>query len=364
MNKYKVWLTINKKAVKHNLNVFRKIIGSKTELWAVVKSNAYGHGLVLFSQLAESFGVDGFCVDSVIEGIKLRENGITKSILVLGPTLPHWYPLACKLDITVTISNKEALDDLIRCPIKKRPNFHLKIDTGMHRQGFYAEDLDGILKKIGNHLKGVYTHFASAKDINYPTFNERQFSKFQQAVFILERAGFNPPTGGLKKHIAATAGTLINPKYHLDLVRIGIGLYGLWPSKELEIQLNDKLNFKTVMSWHALISEVKDIKRGEYVGYDFTEKMGHNGRIAIVPIGYWHGLPRDLSSIGEVFIKNKSARILGRVSMDLITIDVTNINCRVGDKVEIIPVNIAQKLGASHYEIITRINPLIKKIVQ
>lgn len=371
MNKYKVWLTISKKAIKHNFHVFRKIISPKTELWAVVKSNAYGHGLLLFSQLAESFGVDGFCVDSVIEGIKLRENGITKPILVLGPTLPYWYPLACQSDIIVTISNNEALKDLIRCSIKKRPKFHLKIDTGMHRQGFYVEDLNEILKKnrnskfeIKNYLKGVYTHFASAKDINYPTFNERQFSKFQQAISILERAGFNPPAGGLKKHIAATAGTLINPKYHLDLVRIGIGLYGLWPSRELEIQLNDKLNLKTVLSWHALISEVKNIKRGDYIGYDFTERMEHDAKIAIVPIGYWHGLPRDLSSIGEVFIKNKSARILGRVSMDLITIDITNINCKVGDKVEIIPINIAQKLGASHYEIITRINPLIQKIIQ
>mgnify|MGYP001570564285 FL=1 len=228
MNKYKVWLTINKKALKHNIDVFRKLIGLKTELWSVVKSNAYGHGLVVFAQLADNLGVDGFCVDSVVEGSTLREAGIKKPILVLGPTLSHLYSLAKKLDITVTISNEEALNDLMKLRTENRPCFHLKIDTGMHRQGFYVKDLKTIIEncklKIENLLVGVYSHFASAKDTNYTTFNELQFSEFKKAITILEKAGFKK----LKKHIAATAGTLIDKKYHLDLVRVGIGLYGLW----------------------------------------------------------------------------------------------------------------------------------------
>jgi len=362
LTRYKVWLEIDEKAVAHNIKVFRQIIGEKIGLWSVVKSNAYGHGLVLFSKLAEE-GVDGFCVDSVVEGLKLRREGIKKPILVLGPTLPPLYSIAKKFNITISISNIEGLKALTLA--KNKPNFHLKIDTGMHRQGFYPEEINKIIRllgnwklKIGNSPKGIYSHFASAKDINYPSFNELQFSKLQIANSKLEGAGFK----NLKKHISATAGTLINPKYHLDMIRIGIGLYGLWPSKELEIQLGDKIKLKPALAWFALISEIKKVKKGDYIGYDLTERIHKDGKIAIVPIGYWHGLPRSLSSIGEVWVKNQPARIMGRVSMDLIVIDILNINCKVGDEVEIKPMEIAQKTNSSHYEIITRINPLIKKI--
>ena len=362
---YKVWLTINKKSLTHNVKTFRGLISPKTELWAVVKSNAYGHGLFLLAKLAQELGVDGFCVDSVVEGEKLRRNGINNPILILGPTLPNLYGLAAEYNLIVNISNQDALSAFLKT--KTKPEFHLKIDTGMHRQGFYPEDLPSVIKQIANHklqitnyLKGVYTHLASAKDINYPTFSEYQFENFQRAVGLLEGAGFK----NLKKHIAATGGALINKKYHLDMVRVGIGLYGLWPSRELEEQLSGKIRLKPVLSWYALVSEIKKVRMGDYIGYDLTERIKKNGKIAIVPIGYWHGLPRSLSSLGEVWLNRKRCRILGRVSMDLVVIDITNVNCKVGDRVEIVPLEIAQKTGASHYEIITRINPLIKKFIR
>src|SRR3989344_2145031 len=355
-NQFKVWLEINKKAVAHNINVFRQLIDKKTELWSVVKSNAYGHGLSLFAKLAEN-GVDGFCVDSVAEGLKLRKEGIKKPILVLGPTLSSLYKTAKEFNITITISSIEGLQKLSAS--KTKPNFHLKIDTGMHRQGLYPEEVKKItqyLKSNTQNLKGFYSHFASAKDINYTSFNELQFNNLQLAIKNLNQ-------NEIKKHISATAGTLINPQYHLDMVRVCIGFFGLWPSKELEIQLGNKIKLKPVLSWFALISEIKKIKKGDYIGYDLTERVNKDSKIAIIPIGYWHGLPRSLSSIGEVWIKNKPARILGRVSMDLIVVDISNINCRVDDKVEIKPMEIAQKTNSSHYEIITRINPLINKII-
>jgi alanine racemase len=129
------------------------------------------------------------------------------------------------------------------------------------------------------------------------------------------------------------------------------------------MQLADKIHLWPVLSWHALISEIKTFRKGDYIGYDLTEKMTRAGRLAIVPIGYWHGLPRAASSVGEFLIKKKRARILGRVSMDLTAIDVTGIDCRIGDKVEIPFMSITEKVDASHYEIITRINPLIQKII-
>ena len=370
MNKdyLKTWVGISKGSIAHNFQIFRSLASDRAKIWAVVKSNAYGHGLVVFSKIADQIGVDGFCVDSVREGQKLREAGIYKPVLVLGPTLPALLKEAVSNDLTITISNIDALKFYLKSDHK--PNFHLKIDSGMHRQGFYPEDIKSIiptLKKIKEKFKGTYTHFCSAKDINYPTYTEMQFKKFGDALTDLKKAGFD----NLTKHAASTGGALINKKYHLDAIRIGIGLYGLWPSKELNVQL-PKIKLEPVLSWHALISETKKIKKGEFIGYDLTERALKNTLSAILPIGYWHGFPRALSSIGKILINGKQARVLGRVAMDLIVVDASNIKCKVGDRATIIgkdqketifASDAAAQIGASHYELITRINPLIERIV-
>ncbi len=367
---FKTWIEISRKAVQHNLKTFRSLIGSKTKLFAVVKSNAYGHGLVTFSKIADSLGVDGFCVDSVVEGARLREEGIEKPILVLGPTFKNLLKSAAENDITITISSPEALQELKAS--KFHPEFHLKIDTGMHRQGFYAKDLPAALKLMNDELKadcsGVYTHFASAKDINYPTFTDQQFSEFQKAVKILEKAGLK----NLLRHVAATGGTLVNKKYHLDAVRIGIGLYGLWPSTELGIQM-EKIKLEPVLSWRALISEVKEVEAGDFIGYDLTERLAKRSKIAVIPIGYWHGYPRSLSGVGEVLVNGQRARVLGRVSMDMIVVDVTGIAIKRGDVATLIGRQKADEMsayevarragGASYYELLTRINPLVERVV-
>lgn len=381
----RTWIEIDSRAAKKNYETFRKLISPKTKLWAVVKSNAYGHGIVVFSKLAQKLGVDGFCVDSLVEGIRLRKEGIKKPILVLGPTLPGLFNEAAKKKITITISSFDALRALAQMknppsagqskPTARRspPEFHIKIDTGMHRQGFYIEDLPKVIKllnskfsPLSSRFKGIYTHFASAKDTNYPTYTEKQFSEFQKAIKLFEQASFN----NLIKHCAATGGTLIDPKYHLDAVRIGIGLYGLWPSKELEVQLGRKIKLHPILSWRAVVGEVKKIKAGDYVGYDLTERVRVPTKIAVLPVGYWHGLPRALSGSGEVLINDKFAKILGRVSMDLTVVG--PVYCRTEDvatligrdgKNELLAANIADKLGASAYELLTRLNPLMERIV-
>ncbi|MFH1759441.1 MAG: alanine racemase [Patescibacteria group bacterium] len=379
-NKYKVWVEIDSDAVKNNLRFFRSRLGDNCQLFAVVKSNAYGHGLIDFSKLVAN-EVDGFCVDSVMEGLALRREGINKPILVLGSTLPHLLLKAAENNITITVSNFDALNAVLNSHsdpglgIGGRILFHLKLDTGMHRQGFYLNDLERVIQEFRisnfefrNQLKGLCTHFASAKDVNYPTYTERQFEEFLRGVKVLEGAGFN----NLIKHVAATGGTLISNKYHLDAVRLGIGLYGMWPSKELEIQRDGVL--EPVLSWHTIVSEVKEVKVGDYIGYDLTERMAKDGKIAILPIGYWHGLPRSLSNgVGEVLINNQRARVLGRVSMDMIVVDVSNIACQYGDRVTIIgrqgdgrisAEDVARRMGTINYEVVTGINPLIKRIVK
>ena len=144
----KVFVNIDARAVEHNVAAIRRLLAGKTRLWAVVKSNAYGHGLVAFSKLADKYGVDGFCVDSVVEGEKLRKEGIKKPILVLGPTFKPLLESAAKNKITITVSSFDGLAELSQS--RFRPEFHLKIDTGMHRQGFYPEELPRAITIIKN----------------------------------------------------------------------------------------------------------------------------------------------------------------------------------------------------------------------
>ncbi len=394
----RTWVEVDSRAAKKNYNTFRKLIGPRVKLWAVVKSNAYGHGLFAFSEVMDRCGVDGFCVDSVVEGVALRRAaGIKKPILVLGSTLPSRYAEAARNGLTVSISNFEALAALVRGSKRGKgrtrsvragdvPYFHLKIDTGMHRQGFYPEGLPRAIRLLEHsapivklRLSGVFTHFASAKDVNYPSYTEMQFGKFQHAVALLEGAGFK----GLTKHVAATGGTLAGAKYHLDAVRIGIGLYGLWPSKEFGIQLGHRMKLHPVLSWRAIVTEVKDLKAGDYVGYDLTERVPHATTMAVLPIGYWHGFPRALSGIGQVLVRGRRAKVLGRISMDMTVValaggvaraksgrvhpgDIATMIGRAASgryKDEIFAWEPSEKSGTSYYEFLTRLNPLMERII-
>lgn len=367
----RTWIEIDARAAKKNYNTFRKLVGKNVRLWSVVKSNAYGHGLYAFSSLMDKFGIDGFCVDSVVEGLSLRKVGVRKPILVLGQTLPSRYAEAAEHKIAISISNFDALQALARA--KKIPDFHIKIDTGMHRQGFYIEDVPKVIAQITksnalrSHAKGLFTHFAAAKDMHNRTHVDKQLKDFKKTVDFFEKAGFTK----LIKHASATGGTLLGLPYHFDSVRVGIGLYGLWPSDELKDQLSKKIILHPVLSWRATISEVKNLKKGDYVGYDLTERVKGNVKMAIVPIGYWHGFPRSLSSVGGVIVDGKPARVLGRVSMDMIAIALSG-PARPGDVVTIIGRDGSAKVSAfeqsaksntSEYEFVTRLNPLMERVI-
>ncbi|MGD0781757.1 MAG: alanine racemase [Candidatus Aminicenantales bacterium] len=370
---FKTWIELDASAFRANVRTIRGLLARRAGLWIVVKSNAYGHGLVHMSVLAQESGVDGFCVDSVIEGGRLREAGIVKPILALGPTLPHLFAPAAERRILLTIAGREYLDALGRSPAK--PEFHLKIDSGMHRQGFYPEEIPNIAQRIRGRglaprLKGAYTHFAAAKDPTYQAYTKIQFKKFSAAAAALKKSGALGKSALL--HCAASGAAYLDRRYHLDLVRVGIGLYGLWPSKELELQLGGRLVFKPVLSWRSIISEIKTAEKGAFVGYDMSERLAGKSKLAIVPIGYWHGFDRGLSGKGDVLVNGRRARVRGRVSMDMIIVDVTGIPCRVGDTVtligrdgreEIKAGELAARIDTTAYEVLTRINPLIKKLV-
>ncbi|MEZ4156797.1 MAG: alanine racemase [Candidatus Paceibacterota bacterium] len=366
----KTWIELSKSAVRSNVALVRSLIGKDAKLFSVVKSNAYGHGLTNFAALAHAAGVDGFCVDSVIEGVKLRKQEIQSPILILGPTSKDLLEVAAQNDLMVTISTQEGLEELNQVSEPQlQPSFHLKIETGMHRQGFEVADLKKALRYIKKNtlpLKGMYSHFCAAKDIVYQTYTKQQFDTFMLATTLAESEEFRT----LTKHIAASAGIFQSKKYTLDQVRAGFILYGYFPTKELATHFSN-LEPKPVLSWHAQISEIKKVKKGEYVGYDLSEKLHRDTTLAVVPVGYWHGVDRRLSKVGEFLVNGKRARIVGKVSMDVTVVDVTDISCKRGDVVTLIGKQGKEKItpeewelnmeNSSRYEILTRINPLIKK---
>ncbi len=369
----RTWIAIDRKAIAHNYRLFRKVIGRGKKLMAVVKSNAYGHNIMEFGKEMEQLGADMLGVDSITEGLSLRREGVKIPILVLGHTLPIRYPEARKAGIAITISSFDGLEAALAQKSGKNPlRVHIKVDTGMHRQGFQSDEmmrvLDTLRKEKGQMIvDGIYTHFAEAKNPRFGMTTRAQIVRFQDWVTALRKAGFRATA-----HAGATGGTLLYPDGHFGMARVGIGLYGLWPSDETRLHLEKKLELKAVLTWKTIVAEVKKIRSGEKIGYDLTESTPHDATIAILPIGYWHGFPRLLSSKGRVLIGGKSAKVLGRVSMDMLIVDVTNIpKVKPGDEVvligkqgkETIPAaELAKLSGTTHYEIVTRLNPLMERI--
>ncbi len=364
----RTWITVSKAAAKHNCRVFRSLIGPKVKLWGVVKSNAYGHGLYLWSELISPH-VDGLCVDSLIEGVRLRERGIEKSILVIGPTLPELFDEASARGVAVSISGFADLDGLRRA--QAVPELHVEFDTGFHRRGFYPGEAKKVLKFLSaaryrSKIKGVYTHFASAKDVHYPGYTDLQFERFQKIAALFKR----DISSRIEVHAAASGGVLLGKKYHGTAVRVGMGLYGYPYSKEMEYQCKD-LGLRAALTWRATVTEVKRAERGAYVGYDNAERLTRDSELAVIPIGYWHGFSRSLSGrAGEVLIKGRRVPVLGRVSMDMIVVDVTGLRIKTGDTATLIgrdgkefisAMEIGERSGTSHYEFLTRINPLIER---
>ncbi|HEY4517969.1 MAG TPA: alanine racemase [Candidatus Paceibacterota bacterium] len=364
----RTWIEVDTKRLKHNYRFFRRLLGKKVLLLGVVKSNAYGHGLVGFSRELQKQGIDWLGVDSVVEGLRLREKGIKKPILVLGYTLPENFSKAAKSAISITVSTREGLREARRT----RVHFHLKIDSGMHRQGILPVDMPRILAFIKNlgvtkgQFEGLYTHLAAPGSAKFRKKTKEQIAVFRTSVAQVRAAGYRPLL-----HAAATNGALLFPEAHFDMVRIGMGLYGAWPSKEVGSYRTFKRRLKPILEWKTIIAETKSLPKGASIGYDFTATLKHPSKIAICPVGYWHGYPRLLSNRGKVLVAGRIAPILGRVSMDMIAIDITGIpRVSIGSEVVLIGTSktreinaneLAEESGTTAYEILTRLNPLIKK---
>lgn len=374
----KTWIEINKKNLLHNLEQFKNLVGDSVKIMGVVKANAYGHGLAEVAGVI-SEKVDWFGVDSFTEAMKLREIGIKKPILILGYTELSDLKEAVKNNISLTVYNKETIEKLGKIPIHNpnlNPKIHIKIETGTARQGVLEKDLLDFIKFIKQfpsiEIQGISTHYANIEDTTDSSFAKAQLEVFSRVTETLKKEGVEAPL----RHTACSAATILFPETHFEMVRLGISMYGLWSSKETKAVAKNKnfeLDLKPALVWKTIVAQIKNIPAGISVGYGLTERVSRDSKIAILPIGYYEGYDRKLSSIGTVLIRGKRCKVLGRVCMNMIIVDVTDIEkIELEDEVvllgrqgreEITAEELAQKIGTINYEVVTRINPLIQRIV-
>ena len=330
---HRVYARIDLDALKHNVEEIKNCKADDAQLMGVVKADAYGHGADVVAHELESLGFDWFAVATVDEGIALRHSGIQKPILVLGYCHEYQYPEMIEWEITPTIYSYEmafALDQAAQAA-GRVVDIHIKIDTGMSRIGFLAEEESvQIIKKIYAmkhlHIQGMFTHFACA-DTADKNHAEHQTEKFRWMIQRMEEE--NIPIDIF--HCSNSAAIMEMPAEHMNMVRAGIVLYGLYPSDEVD---KTKLDLNPVMSLHSHVVHLKEVPAGVTVGYGATYTTTGKTRIATIPVGYADGYPRSLSNRASVLICGKRAPIIGRVCMDQLMVDVTDIpEVSMGDEV-------------------------------
>lgn len=320
-------------AAEHNYNVTRAKLPENVKLLCVIKADAYGHGAVPLAKLFEG-RADFYGVACIEEAIELKKAGIKTPVLILGAVPKEFYSDIVKYDIRVPIFNLEDAKALSAEAVKqnKTAPFHFCVDTGMSRIGFQVnkESADTCLEitKLPNiEAEGLFSHFATAdeKDLSKAI---AQRDKFKEFIKLFEERGINIPI----KHINNSAG-IMNFDEYFDMCRMGIILYGLYPSHEVDENL---LKIKPVMEWRAHITHIKELEPGREISYGGTYKTGETRRIATIPVGYADGYPRCLSNKGKVLINGEFAPITGRVCMDQFMVDITEIDAKVGDTVVLV----------------------------
>ncbi len=369
------WIEIDHQAIRHNIHFLRGQLPLATKLFCVIKSNAYGHGILAVANTLEaSQDVDGVVVNSIEEGILLRQHQFKKRILVASAYRNQELVREAQIkEIELEFANDDHLQILEYLAKDKQPLVvHIKVNTGLNRLGFNADQLVASFKKLIDHpaikVKGLFSHLANSEDPqSIQTIS--QLMRFRQ--FISKYPGY-------ESHISASAATLLMPEAHFDLVRVGISTFGLWPSPEVET-LWHKNNppvkgspFKPALSFRASIIHITDLDIGEPVGYGGAFVTKRPTRTAIIPCGYYEGLPRVWSNKAFVIINGKRAPIIGRIAMNMTTIDITDIaNVNLDSMVTIIGQDGNEYLSADeqakhadtiNYELITRLPEFIVRV--
>jgi alanine racemase len=378
-----VWVELSGESPDHNLRELRKCASREVKVCAVVKSNAYGHGLEQMVRLLPS--AEWLGVNSLEEGVKVRQLGETRPVLVMGhvPLADLGEAVSQGLDLTLyNLESLAALAKISACgsqppasTARRSIRLHLKIETGTGRQGILPEQIPSFVQALrslpGAELVGVCTHYANIEDTLNHEYAEQQIERFRQALALLEELGLKPSM----PHTACTAAGILFPETHYALLRVGIGLYGLWPSRETYLSAlmghRPVPDLRPVLSWKTRIVQLKLLPEGSFVGYGCTFKTTRATRLAVLPVGYADGYDRALGNTAHVLVHGKRAPVIGRVCMNLTMADVTDIpQARLEDEVvllgrsgdeQVSAETLASWAGTINYEIVSRISPLLER---
>jgi alanine racemase len=366
------WIEVDLGALDHNLKQFRSLIGPKTLLMPVVKSNAYGHGLEKVARFLDQHSeVDRICVVNLEEAEVLQKSGVRKPLIILSffekdiekvKRVAAQGTVAFPLYTFEQASLLNAVGEELGLPI----TVHLKIDTGMTRIGLHPREALPFLKKISKfkflNLEGLWSHFSQSEED--PKFTKQQTDTLKKLKKELAAHGFNFAL----VHNACTASAILYPFSRFDAVRIGLGIYGLNSSAKTA----RRISLKPCLSMYTKIIQIKKIPKGAKVGYGATFTTKKFSKIAVLPIGYYDGFDRGFSNNAQVLVGGKLCPVRGRICMNLTMVEITKASkARVGDRVVILgvdhPYSItadiwAKRLGTISYEVVTRLNPLLPRI--
>lgn len=367
------WIELSRAAILHNYAVFSKTLGAK-KLLPVLKSNAYGHGLAEIFSVLKTLNLPWIGVNYLYEASLLRSEGFEGRILNVGPITAGELEEAAQLKTEVILDSADLFYAWRN--LTTRPKFHLKLDTGLSRRGFYLEDLLPILndlKVFKDEVVGIATHFANVEDVTNTDFAHLQLKRLLQAATHLRKEGLSP----LLIHAANSASSILITESRLDLCRVGISFYGLWASEITRIShqgLSQKTEvmLRPILSWKTKLTSIKMINEGEYVGYGCTYRAPKKMKMGVISVGYFEGYPRVLGGgKAYVLIKGRRCFILGRICMNMTMVDLDNVpDAAVGDTVTLLgkdqqeqltAENLANWAGTINYEIVTRLNPQIPR---
>jgi alanine racemase len=356
-------LEINLEALSHNLNYYKSKLNSQTRIMVMVKAFAYGSGSAEIASLLQFHRVDYLAVAYADEGVVLRENGIHLPIMVMSPS-PQTFEKLLSYRLEPELYSFSILNQFIQYlqDSGQQSPVHIKLDTGMHRLGFEKQDLLQLMQVLKSYkqitVASVFSHLAAADEEEYNYFSTEQMEKFKAMSGAIERElGYSPI-----KHILNSAGIVRFPQYQLDMVRLGIGLYGVEATNQEQAQL------ETVGTLKTTISQIKSVAAGDTVGYSRKGKVSRDSRIATIAIGYADGFDRRLSNgVGKVWINKKLAPLIGNVCMDMCMVDITDIEAEEGDEVIIFgkqhPIGeMARQIGTIPYEILTGVSERVKRV--
>ena len=353
-------LAENFKAVKAHVK--------NSKVMPILKANAYGHGLVRVAQLYEKLKADYLGVAVVEEGILLREMGIKIPILVLGGVWGNQIPLFLKHNLTITASSIDKLKQINEnsAQMKTKATVHLKIDTGMERIGVHYYNAENFLETVHSlkniNVEGIYSHFATSESEDL-TFTKLQLERFNEVLEYYNKHSINPPM----RHISNSGAVLQLPEANLDMVRPGIMLFGVYPSKNIK----KTVTVKPALTWKSLVVYFKVIKAGNAVGYGLNWKPDHNIRAVTVPVGYGDGYLRSMSHKAKILLNRKHYPVVGNISMDQIVVNIENNSAHNSDEVvllgsdgknSITAEDLAEWAGTIPYEILTNINTRVPRI--